>query len=465
MIHKLPVWFLLSIVLFSSGNIFAQDEGSIDEDALFSFDEDALFGDELGGIEYVEESKTGSAISTFLISEKVRIGGSFTGSLSPAWMWKNLDSPSFDLFNPDGSLVVDVGLKLFFDARPDEDTRFYGAVKTAWPFPENTSLFELFADRTWNDQLFFRFGKHTVKWGVGYFWSPADVINISQIDVHDPTAQREGPISLRLHVPILKTQQNFWAYALLDKNASAETLSLKDVALALKYEFLLDTYEIGIGTFYQYEKAPKAMVTVTGSLWRFNLFGEAVLSWGSDKIWVDSVTPMTTSQDDKGLYASFTIGFTYLDTPDNFTFVFQYFYNGEGYSLGKRERIVSNDADVALLLATLGSATETQQEALSGLLYQSGMHYVGMYLNKSKLFNENLSVGLLSITNLTDLSGILQPTISYTFFDGFTASLTPAFAWSTDLLWGMGDYSEYVLLSGGPLVTIGFKVVLGSGHF
>ena len=459
--HTCTASLLILVTLFCSGTLYSQDEGYIDEDALFSFDEDTLFGDELGGIEYVEKSETGSAVSSFLTSEKVRIGGSFSGSLSPSWMWTDFGSSSFD---PVDSLTINLGVKLFFDARPDEDTRFYGALKSSWPFTENTSLFELFADKTWNDQLFFRFGKHTVKWGVGYFWSPADVINVSKIDVGDPTAQREGPISLRLHIPILKTQKNIWAYALLDEKAT--TPSLEDVALALKYEFLLDTYEIGIGAFYQYEKAPKAMLTATGSLWRLNLFGEAVLSWGSDKYWVDDLSSLAPSQDDDGLYFSSTVGFSYLDTPNNFTFVFQYFYNGEGYSLSKREGLLSDPADLISLGNELKTNTDPEvQEALSGLLYESGMHYVGIYLNKSELFSDKLSVGLLSITNLMDLSGMLQPTIRYTLFDDFSVSLTPSFVWSTDLLWGMGDYSEYVLLTGGPALTVNFKVELGSGNF
>ncbi|MBI9095472.1 MAG: hypothetical protein JEY71_11365 [Sphaerochaeta sp.] len=465
MTHKLTAWILMCIALFCCGTLYAQEQEPVDEASLFSFDEEVLFGDEFGGIEYIEESETGTAVRNFLTTEKVRIGGIYTGSLTPSWMWKDLDSPSFDLFSADSSLGVDLGVKVFFDARPDEETRFYGAVKSSWPFAENTSLFELFADRSWNDQLFFRFGKHTVKWGVGYFWSPADVINISQIDVSDPTAQREGPISLRLHVPILKTQQNIWAYALLDEKSSSGIPSPEDIALAFKYEFLLDTYEIGIGTFYQHGKAPKAMVTATGSVWRLNVFGEVVLGWGSDKYWVDSLeSGVSTSQDDEGLYVSLTAGFSYQDTPNNISCMFQYFYNGEGYSFGKRENLLGSDADVLTLNSAIPTDTE-ELEALSGLLYQSGMHYIGIYMGKDKLFSEKVSVGLLSITNLMDLSGILQPSVSYTFFEGFTASLTPSFAWSTDLLWGMGDYGEYVLLYGGPSVTVGFKIGLGSGNF
>jgi hypothetical protein len=168
------------------------------------------------------------------------------------------------------TLSPSVAGKVFFDARPDEDTRFYGSVKTAWPFTTtqnvltgatyvpatppvttdptvtttsttlswpNVSVFELFADRAWNDTLFFRFGKHTVKWGVGYFWSPADVINLTQIDVTDPTAQREGPISLRLLAPIKGTQNNIWAYAIVPNvtSANAASLDATDVAAAAKY--------------------------------------------------------------------------------------------------------------------------------------------------------------------------------------------------------------------------------------
>jgi hypothetical protein len=100
-----------------------------------------------------------------------------------------------------------------------------------------------------------------------------------------------------------------------------------------------------------------------------------------------------------------------------------------------------------------------------GLIYQSGQHYAGVYLSKTEFLNDDFSIGLLSITNLSDLSGFIQPTASYEFFDGFSGSLNPTFYWGTSALWGAGSDGEYLILADGPSVTLSFKATLGSGNF
>ncbi|HWP69074.1 MAG TPA: hypothetical protein VN437_07190, partial [Rectinemataceae bacterium] len=192
---------------------------------------DTLFGGDVVESGTATDGATSPAVNPVtaaLKTEKVRIGGSFYGSLSAAATWTDLWGGGSDLFNADSS-ALDVVLKstLFFDARPSEDFRVYGSAKTAWPFATtktfltsattsdsitapNISLFELFADYSLNDKIFFRFGKSTVKWGVGYFWSPADVINLEPINLLDATAQREGPVNFRMHIPVLGTQNNFY---------------------------------------------------------------------------------------------------------------------------------------------------------------------------------------------------------------------------------------------------------------
>jgi hypothetical protein len=457
------------------------DEATDEAGLASAFDESALFGDESAGIETVEQGDKGTAVTTFLKTEAVRIGGSYTGTLSPSWTWNDPWNRKFDPADPDGTLLSpSVGAKVFFEARPDEETRFYGSVRTDWPFADeaataaggtvevpNLSVFELFADRSWGDRLFFRFGKHTVKWGVGYFWSPADVINLTAIDVTDPTAQLEGPISLRLQVPFAGTQNNLWAYAILPETDGSDSLDPEDIAVAGKYEFLLGNWEIGTGAFWQKDRAPKAMLTATGSVWKCNLFGEAVLGWGSDKDWIeigDQTPYVTLSKDGDGIYFSATAGFSYIDTKNDLTGYFQYFLNGDGYSDSRRKGLIADGRD--LLADQAGtSGAEALSAAFKGLIWQSGRHYAGVYLGKSGLVNEKLSLSFLAIANLSDLSGFLQPSASWEFFDGFSASFSPSFYWATDALWGAGSDGEYVILADGPAMTLSFKATLGSGKF
>ncbi|TAH55556.1 MAG: hypothetical protein EWM51_02040 [Treponema sp.] len=489
---------LAAAVCFGLLSAAAAQDASFFEDDLFGddmFSDDALFGGDSSGVEPV--SGTGSAdsvgsasrgtaagaVSTFLKTEGVRIGGNWSGSVSPAWTWTDPWHDGFELDDFDArSLSADVGAKVFFDARPNEDTRFYGAFKTSWPFGEQADIgvFELFGDRVWNDRLFFRFGKHTVKWGVGYFWSPADVVNITEIDPTDPEAQLEGPVSLRVHMPVPGTQTNFWAYAIVPPSIEPAALVPEDIAYAGKLEFLLGNYEIGAGAFWQRDLAPKAMLTATGSLWRFNLFGEFVAGWGSDKKFVKNVAtsipelpagPITFEKDDNGVYVSATAGFMYMDSKNDFTAAFQYFYNGDGYSDSARKDLIKDSRDLVALLETLppgtvpGLDSQNASYMMRGLVANAGLHYAGVSLSKTGLADDKLSVSVFAMASLSDLSGMAQPSVSWNFFDGFSASLNPLFWWSADALWGAGNDGEYVILSGGPSVSLSFKATLGSGKF
>jgi len=121
------------VCAFSAG---AQESGS---------DIDALFGDEVlveseqpsqGTSEQV--TATTSAIDPLqglLKTEAVKIGGSLTGKIGATWTWNDPWNSGFDLLNPD-THALDPALQglVYFDARPSEDFRVHGSVKTAWPF-------------------------------------------------------------------------------------------------------------------------------------------------------------------------------------------------------------------------------------------------------------------------------------------------------------------------------------------
>jgi hypothetical protein len=459
---------LLAAVLLAAAAAF----GAFAEDAPIVTDDDALFADEGAGIEKVAEEKPGAAVRTFLKTEAVRVGGTFAGTLDSSWTWTDPWNGNRNPAGPDGqALTPAADAKVFFDARPEEGLRWYGSAKIFWPYEDKTDfrLFELFTDFNWQDKLFFRFGKHTVKWGVGYFWSPADVINLGTIDVTDPAAQREGPVSLRLHVPIPHTQNNLWAYAVVPKPADAQKaaeIDPEDLALAAKYEFLVGGYEIGAGAFYRSRYAPKAMLTATGALRKLNLFGEAVLGWGSDKTWVTKVSAAGPSAEtyDDGLYFSGTAGFSYIDSNNGLTAYAQYYYNGEGYADADRNKLI-DQANAALAILAAGATKDALSAAFKGMVYQSGRHYAGAFLTKTEAGNKKLTASVLAIANLSDLSGFVQPMLTWEFFSRCSLALSPTFYWSVDALWGAGENAEYTVLAGGPSVSVSLKATLGSGGF
>ncbi|MDP3177572.1 MAG: hypothetical protein Q8M76_06685, partial [Spirochaetaceae bacterium] len=433
-------------------------------------DEAALFGDEEAGIEELPESQAGSAVSTFLKTEAVRIGGRFSGSVGADWTmldpWGG--SPSLD----ERSFDATAGGDLFFDARPSEDFRVYGKAKTSYPFTKtqtvdtstvstpNIQVFELFSDFTWNDGLFLRFGKHTVKWGVGYFWSPADVINLGRIDPLDPEAQREGPLSLRLHYPVLGTQTNLWAYAVLPSGSDPKP---EEVAGAAKLEFLVaDSWEIGLGGYYKYESPPKAVLTATGAIGEVNLFAEGVAGWGRDRKLVTAINfpamdILTTEQEEEGLFFSGTAGFSWSDSDSHLSLVGQYYYEANSYSDEDRKELIERARFLEpALTASIGSTAT--KGLFKGLVAGSGQHYAAASLSKSELFVDDLSFSVFAMANLSDLSGTVRPSLNYKLFDKASLELSAAFAFGD-------EDGEYVVLADGTALTLGLKASLGSGSF
>ena len=429
------------------------------QDSL-SFDEDELFGSD-DVVEVVEESAAGSAMRELLSSDAVRIGGSVSGKVTPSWTWYDPWADGLDPASPDAyGLEPELSALVFFDGRPSQSTRFYGSVKTAWPFedPDNTKVFELFSDFSWNDSLYFRFGKQTINWGVGYFFSPANVMNLQTIDVLDPSAQLEGPVALRVNHPIPGTQHNLWAYAVFD---SAD-MKPEDTALAAKAEFVYGGWELGVGGYYKKDDPIRGVLTAVGSIGQVGVFGEATLSRGSSKSWVSKIDSIGTipfytiayTTDDSSAFFKGTAGLSYSNTEAGITVMGQYLYDGEGYSDADREALI----DEALIVRDSVGDTDAFSTAYKLLILNSGRNYAAASFTKSDFLADDLSFSLFAIGNLSDLSAYLKPGLSYAFFDGMSMSLSALFAVGF-------DSGEYVVLNDGRAIGVSIALTLGSGAF
>lgn len=140
------------------------------------------------------------------------------------------------------------------------------------------NLMELFADYNWKNKVFFRAGKQNVSWGVGHFFSPADVINIGRKDPMDPDADLEGPVTLKAQTSAGNGRHNYYLYTLFDGVEHP-----KDVGVALKAEYVIGTSEVGFGTYLQRSKSTAVINDYVFVRWASGTFGEAVVSKGSDK--------------------------------------------------------------------------------------------------------------------------------------------------------------------------------------
>ncbi len=461
--------FLLAGMIFLICGISVWAEGDTKNDADIEVNEEAMFGDDGtsdaqsesgtadGGI--VEEITTETTVADMekgLLKSKTTIGGSYSFSVISGWKWIDPDF-SGDTFvdslsNPDDeSLTTDLKTTVYLDSRPVEDFRVFGKVDVAYPFDGNTvSVRELFSDFNWNNFLFLRGGKQTINWGVGYFFSPADIVNLSPIDPEDPEAEREGPIALKINMPL--NIHNLYLY-LIDNDIDKPW----EITVAPKAEFVLGGTEIGLGGVYRDEYAPVGMITISSSIADFNIFGEGVVKYGSDKHFLEIVDKSPTNPMglevvtyDDTLFFSATVGsmYNHVDEEGNFNFmvVLQYLYNGEGYE--DKDFMKDNQAGVMMLLE--------KGEISSGDIYRPGQHYAAVSVRWNEIFNSDLSFSLFWIGNLVDGSGYVSPSFSYSPFDYSSLSVSFPFTYGDD---------GYEYTKQGRTLLVNLKFALGSGRF
>ena len=383
----------------------------------------------------------------FLVSERLEWGGRFSASSTARWDWYGFPGTWDEFAGPDRSFL-DTRIRgdLFFDARPQPDFRVFGKLRTSYmsALPDSwdweLQVFELFSDFQFRDRLYFRMGKHTIRWGVGWFFSPADVLNLVSIDPEDPQAEREGPISLKAQAPF--RAHNAYLYVVANDISDPGY-----IAAAPKLELVLGRYELGLGGFYQSGLAPKGMLTLTGSVRSFDLFGEAVLQWGSDRTYVrPGALPGSYGiyrREDEPFFSG-TVGAGYLNANWNLAVYAQYYYNGTGYE-------EFSDADqLAAAAALAGGALSA-----SDLLYR-GRHYLAGSLSWSELLGSKLHLTVYSLSALSDGSGRLQPTLSWQPWDYFRLSL--------GLGWAYGEVGSELSLNG-QAYSASIGATLGSGRF
>ncbi len=229
-----PLLGLMFAAVFIFGSVALQADtagsGNGDTSGTINSDENRLFGNSSGVVEEVDKKKTVSSLQNVMLSGKgVDIGGKYNFSAVSNWMWntagKKAGDITFDaLTNPDNeNFTTTLNASVYFDGRPDENFRVFGKAEVEYPFTAAGSrsindifrVKELFSDFNWKNLIFFRGGKQTINWGVGYFFSPADIINLTAIDPENPGAEREGPAALKVNVPI--GINNAYLY-IIDKN-------------------------------------------------------------------------------------------------------------------------------------------------------------------------------------------------------------------------------------------------------
>ena len=463
----------LFFMMILANAVFAQEAAGTEtgslEDELFGGDTEALVTPEQANAETQKSgvSLTGDLKTATLAleSNKLRIGGSLNAELGLKYVWADPYTKKNDakkaFLNPKQAVLQPIiGANLFFDARPVQDLKLYGKFLFEFPFEKNLNgavsigkdqlppalqglfpnglaapvsvngspnfkIWEMYTDFSTKDIAFFRFGKHTVKWGTGYFYSPADVINISRIDPEKPTADREGPVSLRTHIVIPKTQYNIWLYLLPD----TETFKPQYTAGAAKAEFVFGDWELGVGGWYRYEKAPRFITTLSGSIaGKVAVFAEGVFAWGSDYTYYKNDATLTPYTVKNKPFFQATLGGSYSNADSHTMLAFQYYYNGFGYANTKAADRIADTAVAALGKQNFTDPSLKKYENIAAM-GNRGQHYIAFTVSQNKIGTEDLTANLFQQFAITELEGLTTLSLNWRIFKFVQMSTGPIFSY------------------------------------
>lgn len=492
--------FLVLVTALLSAAIFAQsDDDLFGDDSFTSYKDDDLFGDDndLFGsdddlfsgdtIQKVSDVSAKSDLSKGVIfdSGSIKVGGSLNAGLSTNTILYAPDNTDLGDNIHNTKLSPDLSAMLSVDARPTDNLRMYTKFGLAYPFENKVStqlmftpvalqiptgmvnppyanvnlplatsaestildwfkLKELFTDFSMYDRAFFRFGIHTVTWGAGHFFSPvSDMINSSSIDPENPDKQVDGSLNLRTQVVFPGTQNCLWFYVVPSTNFVNQTAEsyARDTALAGKYEFLIENWEVGLGGLWKHNTAPKGMLTLSGSFKKLSLYGEFVYSHGAMSEWLDN----DDWEDKTGIFQAVG-GFMYIWKDPGITLMGEYYFN-------------SNYLD----------------SPYKNIIYG---HNIAAMLNFSELFgNKDFSASLFAMSNLgrkeytseelelMKLYGMSQSDIDAISGSTLNTSLMTYYKPIKEMTFGVGPTVKFKDFETNPTVSLKFTVNLGGGKF
>ena len=448
------------VLMIAIGTITAQSD-----DDLFGSDDD-FFGDDDFLIEEVADVSAKTDLSKGMLFDNgsVKIGGSLSASASFSTTVYQKDNTDFAENLKATTLSPSLGSSITIDARPNQDLRLFSRFNIDYPFTGNVlKVKEMFTDFNVGDYTSFRFGVHTVTWGAGLFYSPvSDMINTSSIDPEHRDEQVDGSLNLRTLINIPGTMNNLWFYVIPDQG----TWQARDTALAVKGEFLFGGWELGAGAFYKYNTAPRTMLTASGSIQKWGLFGEAVYQYGSDREWLEK-----QSFDDKKSVFKTTAGFMRSWSDPNITLLAQYYYDGNDFD-------ASEYTDIMFYFQNMQLISE----------YGTQGHNLAVSVGFSKLFGcDDLSFSLLGITNFTkpkviDLTtsknkfilSMLDADTQNAVVEGINSvknsprtilSATLNYSFNQNASMGFGPYVTLSSWKKPPVVAVKLNFSLGGGKF
>ncbi|NNM66588.1 MAG: hypothetical protein HKM06_01110 [Spirochaetales bacterium] len=383
-----------------------------------------------------------------VLYDKVEWDGGWIGDWPHPWSlsdnWN--DSVNFTLNNI-----------FYMDSRPNKNFRVHVALVSNWPFTNtliNAStglpttvptvrIWELFSDVSLDNSILIRFGKQEADWGVGYFYSAGDVLSLSSIDPTNPTAEREGPVALKVSVPFPNQRADFSLFTVAPDSLFNPTVStvgapsptFRDLAYAAKGDLAWNGVQWSLSGYYQRDESKKLVASASGGLgWiplsfakDVNWFTEQIAAYGSDR-WIGSgsqnlngMTTFAVLSRPWQYYFSNVSGIFYTNSEYNASFRVEYYYNGEGsndqgYAQKLYNAYFTELSNPGSYSSAFGPATTL---GTNDIVYP-GVHNLTALLTFTTLANSKFDASALLQQNFSDGSGWIRPLLTYNFNDYFS---------------------------------------------
>ncbi len=424
-------------------------------------------------------------------------GTSWGGTLYDKIEWNGgwLDAnPNFSSLADNWGDSVNYTLNNIFymNSRPDKNFRVKVALVSNWPFTQTVyqpfytpyqiitipasgstgnpatyytypltiptvRIWELFADVTvdhflpasWDTNLYIRFGKQEASWGVAYFYSAGDVLSLTGIDPNNPTAEREGPVALKVSLPFPDQRVDLSGFVVAPDSVftptpgvPATTPTFRDLGYALRADASLANMQWALSGYYQRDQAKKLVGSVSGGLGWLNLpfakdinwFTEEIAAYGADR-WLGTGSQMLGSS---GLttftglskpwqpYFSNVSGLSYSNSEYNASIRVEYYYNGEGSADQTYPQKLYN----AYLLQLSGNPLfGTNSLLTTNDIVYPGIHNLTALLSLTTLDNSKFDASALLQQNFSDGSGWVKPLLTYNFNNFFSLYTGLQFVW------------------------------------
>ena len=404
---------LIAALILSISPVSSANDTDVDENSLFGGDsvsEDALFG-EAGedSVAVGEEVLFGEGLLSEAEEDGVDLAQEFLQGSEPYLFNGDITltgTSSQSNYQASGKSTSDrfaVGGTLTLDARPSANLR--GLLKADYSIDQDANdvtLREAIVDWTLYNQWYLRAGRQVMHWGVGYFYSPADLINSNSINAKDPEAARTGTDALKVHFPT--GNNNYYAYLVPQTGTSKQTVGLKG-------EWLLDINEVSLAALNR----PNGHNSIAATAYLpgndFNYFAELVLHHGVRTVALDSSAGSSDRSQQWLMQSTLGTSYAYTNNDDyQISVQGQYFDNGLGYA-----------SPVWQTHATSWQGLVATNDVETGLY---GRYYTALSLRWGSMMQSDYSLSLSSLYNLTDASRLGKASLSYRYSDDVRATLS-----------------------------------------